>query len=97
MIHHWIWMYMIALTIQMSICALIVSARDLKLQLYCYLLVFLISFLTVYLTMYQGKWQPDKLWVIMAFENLILGSIFFLRFRQRNKEEQFYTAVELKL
>ncbi|MFI5343961.1 MAG: MATE family efflux transporter [Chlamydiales bacterium] len=88
MIHHWIWMYMIAITIQMSICALIVSARDLKLQFYCYLLLFLTSFLPVYLTMHQGNWQPDKLWAIMAFENLILGSIFFLRFRQRNKEEQ---------
>jgi MATE family multidrug resistance protein len=88
MIHHWIWLYMVFLTIQMSICALIVSARDLKLQFYCYLFLFLTSFLPVYLTMHQGNWQPDKLWLIMACENLIVGSIFFLRFRQRNKENQ---------
>jgi MATE family multidrug resistance protein len=88
MIHHWIWMYMIALTIQLSLCALIISARDLKLQFYCYLFLFLTSFLPIYFTMYHGNWQPDKLWVIMTIENLILGSIFYLRFRQKNKENQ---------
>jgi MATE family multidrug resistance protein len=88
MIHHWIWLYMVSLTIQLSLCALIVSARDLKLQFYCYLFLFVISFLPIYFTMHQGNWQPDKLWVIMTIGNLILGSIFFWRFWQKNKEHQ---------
>jgi MATE family multidrug resistance protein len=88
MIHHWIWLYMVSLTIQLSLCALIISALDLKLQFYCYFFLFATSFLPVYFTMYLGTWQPDKLWVIMTIENLIVGTIFFIRFRQRNNENQ---------
>jgi len=87
LIHHWIWIYLIAIVLQMSLCALIVAARDLKLQFYCYLLCGLSSFLPVYLMMYRGTLSADRLWSIMSFENLILGAIFFFRFCQRNRNE----------
>jgi MATE family multidrug resistance protein len=86
-INHWVWLYMVAITIQMSLCALIVSAQDLKLQFYCYLLCGLSSFVPVYLMMYLGTLQADKLWLIMAFENVVLGAIFFFRYRQKNRLE----------
>ncbi|MBI3211723.1 MAG: hypothetical protein HYZ47_03450, partial [Simkania negevensis] len=36
-INHWIWLYMFALTVQMSFCALLVTLKELKFQFYGYL------------------------------------------------------------
>jgi MATE family multidrug resistance protein len=86
MINHWVWLYMVALAVQMSLCGLIVTVQDLKVQFYSYLLTCLTSLLPVYLTIQLGGWAPDKLWLIMAVENIILALIFFYRLRQRKWE-----------
>lgn len=81
-IHLWIWLYIVALTIQLCFCALIVAARDLKIQLGCYLLLWPISFVPVYIGFYLGNWKADKLWLLMIFENVAHLFIFILRLRQ---------------
>ncbi len=86
-INHWIWLYLIAVALQMSLCGLLVAVRDLKIQLYCSSFNFLLTFVPVYLAIELAGWQPDKLWLIMAVDNIILGLIFFYRFRQRKWEE----------
>ncbi len=87
-ISHWIWLYLVALIVQMSLCSLIVSARDLKWQFYCYLFSGLVSFCFVYLSLYKGGWQPDRLWMIMTIENGILATIFFIRLRKKSWAEK---------
>lgn len=85
-INHWIWLYIIALALQMSLCGFLVAARDLKTQLYCSLFNFLLTFVPIYLTIGLNAWNPKILWMTMAFDNLILASIFFFRFTQRKWE-----------
>jgi MATE family multidrug resistance protein len=84
-INFWVWGYLIALTIQVSLCALIVSARDLKFQFYSYLLMGVLGFIPAYLNICQGWWQPDKLWAIMALDNILFAVIFFMRIRKQRK------------
>lgn len=85
-INLWIWLYMLALTIQTSFCALLVAQRDLKFQFYCYLFLWPISLLPVYFGIGQNHWQADKLWMIMIFENLAFMLFFFIRLRQKKKK-----------
>ncbi|MGH2612032.1 MAG: MATE family efflux transporter, partial [Rhabdochlamydiaceae bacterium] len=61
-INLWIWLYLVALTLQMSFCGVLVAARDLKIQFYCSLFNFSISFIPVYLTIELRGWDPTILW-----------------------------------
>jgi MATE family multidrug resistance protein len=81
-INHWIWLYLFALTVQMSFCAFLVTLRELKFQLYCYLFLWPLSPLVVYFGMGLRGWQADKLWLIMALESMITMLFFFIRIRQ---------------
>jgi len=74
----WIWLYLTALTIQVSFCSLLVAARELKAQLGCYLFLWPISFAPVYVGFYLGDWQPSKLWMLMIFENLAYLCVFLV-------------------
>ena len=87
-INYWIWLYMVALTIQSSFCALLIAWRDLKFQLYCYLFLWPTSFIPVYFGLGLGGWQADKLWLIMAIENVTFMFFFFIRLRQKKWEEK---------
>jgi MATE family multidrug resistance protein len=86
-INHWIWFYFVALTIQMGLCGLIIAVGELKIQFCVFLLNTLTSLLPVYLTMYFWGWNPDKLWLIMALENVIFALIFLHCLRQRKWEK----------
>lgn len=92
----WVWLYSILLTLQVGLCSLIVSTRDLKLQFYCYLFSCLTSFFPVYFFLYKGGWQPDKLWLIMAIDNLILATIFFVRLRYKKWEKKPLSTLEVQ-
>ncbi len=81
-INHWIWLYLFALTIQMSFCALLVTLKELKFQLYCYLFLWPLSPLVVYFGMGLRGWQADKLWLIMGLESVIAMLFFSIRLRQ---------------
>lgn len=81
-INHWIWLYLFALTVQMSFCALLVTLRELKFQLYCYLFIWPLFSLIVYFGIDLGEWQADKLWLIMAFESIVAMLFFLIRLRQ---------------
>jgi MATE family multidrug resistance protein len=86
-INHWTWFYFVALAIQMSLCGLIIAVGELKIQFYVVLFTVLTSLLPVYLTMHFWEWNPDKLWLIMALENVIVAFIFLQRLRQRKWEK----------
>lgn len=81
-IHHWVWIYMFALTVQMSFCAILVTLKELKFQLYCYLFLWPFFSLLVYLGLGLGGWAADKLWLIIACESLTAMLFFFIRLRQ---------------
>ncbi len=87
-IHYWIWLYMLALTIQMSFCALLVTFRELKFQLYCYLFVWPLFFSLVYFGIGVRGWQANKLWFIMACENIVTLCFFYIRVRQASLEKK---------
>jgi MATE family multidrug resistance protein len=78
-ISHWIWLYLVALTIQMNFCALLVTLREIKYQLGCYLILWPVSVLFVYLGLGLGEWSADKLWLVMALESLIAMVLFLVR------------------
>lgn len=82
-INHWVWLFVVAITIQMGLCGMIVALQDWKAQFYCCLLSVLTSLLPVYLTLQFWGWEPNKLWLIMAMENVILAIFFFYRLYQR--------------
>jgi Na+-driven multidrug efflux pump len=86
-INHWVWFYSVALTMQMGLCGLIIAVGELKIQFYIFLLNALTSLLPIYLTMHFWGWGPDKLWLIMALENVIVALIFLHRLRQRKWEK----------
>lgn len=86
-INHWIWLYMIAVAIQLSLCGIIVAARDIKFQFYTYLLIWVTSFLPAYFIINQKGLSPDTLWLIMAIENVIFAIIFFFRLLQGKWKE----------
>lgn len=88
LINHWLWLYVGLVTMQMGLCGLLVAIRDLKIQFYSALLSCVTSLLPVYLAINFWRWAPDKLWLIMALENVILGFLFFYRLRQRKWEEK---------
>lgn len=95
-ISYWIWLYMFAVTVQMSFCALLVTLKELKSQLYCYFLLWPLSSLFVYFGMGLKGWQADKLWLLIAFESTATMLFFFIRLRQRKWEKQPLTALNLK-
>lgn len=82
-INHWMWLFVIAITIQMGLHGIIVALQDLKAQLYFSFISTLITLLPVYLTMQFFGWESDKLWLIMAMESVILAFFFFYRLKQR--------------
>lgn len=79
----WIWLYIIALTIQMSFCGMIVAARDLKFQFYAYILIWITSFLPAYFIIDLKGFPASSLWLIMALENFVFALIFLWRLRRR--------------
>jgi Na+-driven multidrug efflux pump len=83
LINHWVWLYLILLTLQMGFCGLLVAARDLKTQFYAYLLTTLTSLLPIYLMMGLGHADPDQLWLIMALEEVVLIPIFWYRWSRK--------------
>lgn len=87
-INYWVWLYMFALTVQMSFCALLVTLRELKFQLYCYLFLWPFFSLLVYFGIGLGGWQANKLWLIMAFESIAAMFFFFIRLRLTQLEEK---------
>jgi MATE family multidrug resistance protein len=84
-INLWIWLYMLALTVQMSFCALLVTLGELKFQLYCYLFLWPLFPILVYVGIGIKGWSADKLWLIMASESLIAMFFFFTRLRQKQR------------
>lgn len=86
-IHHWVWLYMIALTVQMSLCAIIVAARDLRFQLYAYLSIWFITFLPAYWVIEMQGRPADDLWIIATLGNVILAVVFLGRILQRRGKE----------
>jgi MATE family multidrug resistance protein len=84
----WVWMYLTALVIQLSICSLVVSARDLKWLLFSYISSPFISLLPVYLTLYIGGWSSDRLWLIMAIENVLFASYYLFRLYKKHRVEK---------
>lgn len=83
MINHWVWLYIVAFTVQTGLSGFITAARDLKIQFYGYLLSYLDSLVPVYLMIYKDRWNPDKLWLIMAIESIIFACLFFYRLSQK--------------
>lgn len=84
--NHWVWFYLVAVTLQMGLSSFVVAARDLRVQLYCALLTSVTSLFPVYLSMQFFGWSPDKLWLIIGVENVILAFVIFYRFYQRKWE-----------
>lgn len=80
-INHWILIYILALTVQSSFCALLVTLKDLKIQLYCSIFISPIPIFLAYFGL--GRWSADKLWAIMIFENMALLLFFFIRLKKR--------------
>lgn len=87
-INHWIWLHIVALSVQMGLCGFIVAIQDLKTQFYSFILITIVSFFTVYLAMDVWSCSPDKLWLIMGLENVLLALVFFWRIYLRKWEEQ---------
>jgi Na+-driven multidrug efflux pump len=88
-INHWMWLFVIAITVQMGLHGIIVALHDLKAQLYFSFISTLITLFPVYLTMQLLGWESDKLWLIMAMESVIIAFFFFYRLRLgkwKNKE-----------
>jgi MATE family multidrug resistance protein len=80
--NHWVWLWLVTNLVYAGLCGLIVTTRDLRIQLYSYLATLVTSLLPVYLTLHVWSWGPDKLWLIMTLENVIFSLIFFYRFRR---------------
>lgn len=74
-----VWFYTMALTIQMSFCALLVTFKEMKYQLYCYLVVWPAFVLCVYYGIGLQGWPADQLWVIMTCESLLAMFLFWAR------------------
>ncbi|MGE5196004.1 MAG: MATE family efflux transporter [Anaerolineae bacterium] len=97
MINHWVWLYLTLFTIQMSFCALIVATGDFKIQFFCYFLSSFTSLLPVYLMIYVKNWEPDKLWAVMALENVVFMLIYFYRFQQRKWQERQQSSFSIQV
>ena len=91
-INHWVWLFLLANTIQMGFCGFIVAARRLRIQFYSYFLSTVTSLLPVYLFLNLGECAPDKLWFIMALENVIMAFIFFYFLRSRREGDELSAA-----
>lgn len=87
-INHWVWLFLVANAIQMGLSGFIVAARKLRIQIYSYFFSTITSLLPVYLFLNLGKCAPDKLWFIMALENVIMGLIFFYFLRSKREGEE---------
>jgi len=81
-IHYAIWVYLLVLTVQMSFCALLITLKEFRFQLYCYLFLLPLSSSFVYWGIGLQGWSPDKLWWMMALESGVMLGLFWLRFRQ---------------
>lgn len=86
--NYWIWLYIIALTVHLVFCGILVAARDLKFQLYSYFMFLATDFVPVYLIIHLGKRPADNLWLIIAIGCIFFAALFFFRFLQRKWEEK---------
>lgn len=88
MTNHWIWLWLVTNSVYTGLCGFIVAIRDLKIQFYSYLATLVTSLLPVYLILHLGSCGPDKLWLIMALENIAFSLVFFYRLRQGSWREK---------
>lgn len=77
-----LWVYLLFLTLQMSFCALLITLKEFRFQLYCYLFLLPLSAYAVYFGIGLQGWEPEKLWWMMAFESAAILVFFWMRFRQ---------------
>jgi MATE family multidrug resistance protein len=90
-INHWVWFYSVAAAIQMGLVGFVVVMQNLRVQFCAAFFTVLTSLLPVYLCMELCEWGADKLWLIMALENVFYALIFFYYIRKKRWEDKQVT------
>ena len=75
----WLWLFFFCNGFNIIGMSLVTASRDVWFYLFSNIFVWLTSFAPVYIVMNILNWSPDKLWLIMALDAFIYGTIFMLR------------------
>ncbi|NGX37369.1 MAG: hypothetical protein K1000chlam2_00523 [Chlamydiae bacterium] len=83
----WLWLFFFCYGFSIIGISLVTASRDVGFYLISNIFVWLTSYVPVYIAMNFLNWTPDKLWLIMALDSLIYGTIFLLRSRKEKWKE----------
>jgi multidrug resistance protein, MATE family len=78
-INHWLWLTVIAYSLNALSLGVIVASRDTLFLLCYYFFFWLVSFAPVYITMELLGWSADKFWLIVMFSNIVCSVTFLWR------------------
>lgn len=84
----WLWLFFICNGVNAIGHSLMTSSRDLNFYMISILFVWCTSYLPVYLGMNFFGLSSDKLWLIMAFDNLVFGILFIYRTTKEKWKER---------
>lgn len=75
----WIWLFFFCYGFNAIGLSLVTAARDVTFYMFAIIFAWITSYLPAYFGMKIFNWSPDKLWLIMAFDSLIFGTVFLIR------------------
>lgn len=83
----WLWFFFFCYGFHSIGLSLLTAARDVNFYLLTIIFVWFSTYIPVYFAMNFWNWNPDKLWLIMACDSFIFGTIFLLRATKENWKE----------
>lgn len=89
----WLWLYFLCYGYHAIGLSLVTASRDVTFYMFVIVFIWISSCLPTYIGMNYLNWDADKLWLVMALDSLLYGSIFLYR---STKEKWKDLATELQ-
>ncbi len=75
----WTWLFFVFQGASCLILGILFALQDTLFLMWSACFMWITSFLPIYLGIEKWNWSPDKLWLTMACEGLLLGTIYLIR------------------
>lgn len=89
----WVWLLLIGNAVNFIGVSFLSASKDTTFHMLANLLSWVVCYLPVYVGIGYFSWQPDRFWIILALEPLIIASIFHWRLGQ----EKWKRSEEIKI
>jgi multidrug resistance protein, MATE family len=78
----WLWILFLGNGINSIVVSVITAAKDTTFHMLTNSLIWITTFPIIYFGIGKWDWMPDKFWLVVGFEAIIISSILFLRLQK---------------